>query len=742
MKVGEGDALAGRVVAGKYAVQSVIGLGAMGVVYRAKQIKLEKIVALKVLNDALRDDAEFVQRFHTEARAASRLDHPNSTRVLDFGEDEGGMLYIAMELLDGRTLAELIAREFPLDVARVASIMSQTLSAVGAAHQLKILHRDLKPENIVILEGRDDEDRPIDVVKVCDFGIAKLDGSEEVVGESNALSPPTWSKARTATRAGVIVGTPQYMSPEQARAAKLDVRSDLYSLGVVLYEMLTGRAPFDEGTPADVLAKHVAIEPARPSQLHTNVSREPESICMRALEKSPDDRWPSAREMRAALRPLLDQRATEPSVPLIAPAPSEPRIVNHLADAPTISATAVALEPKRRSRLAFALPIGIVVALGALVVIRQTRRNARVANAAVASGPSSALAIAQVPPQSTTTIFAQRIESPEAFTSAPLTMPIARHDSRGAAREVQCAGPTRRVACRSHRDRNDDDRFAATSTANDDDHDDDRCATTTARGARRSRARSGRHRVGARRSRHGDERRVGHSTRRLHELLPKRGRTGGSRSGRRCDAQHRARRRTRRARGLVGRCVQRCASSMRRGTRARRAHSKRRHGRRERANRVEVPPSMTRAFGVPIALAALASCAVLEPDVGNPSPPIDAGPPVVFGRDIRPLMDRSSTDASGHGCKSCHYSTLRLHPGTDESGLDLSTLGALRRGGNDTRQNIVVPYQPNDSALVAKLAARSRSASHAAPGPPYWTEADIETVEQWILQGAKGDDSE
>jgi hypothetical protein len=152
---------------------------------------------------------------------------------------------------------------------------------------------------------------------------------------------------------------------------------------------------------------------------------------------------------------------------------------------------------------------------------------------------------------------------------------------------------------------------------------------------------------------------------------------------------------------------------------------------------------MTRAFGVPIALAALASCAVLEPDVGNPSPPIDAGPPVVFGRDIRPLMDRSSTDASGHGCKSCHYSTLRLHPGTDESGLDLSTLGALRRGGNDTRQNIVVPYQPNDSALVAKLRG-TFSIGERMPrtGPPYWTEADIETVEQWILQGAKGDDSE
>jgi len=358
--VDEGADLVGRVIAGKYAVQSVIGSGAMGTVYRARQMALDKTVALKVLNRELRDDAEFVARFHTEARAASRLDHPNSTRVLDFGEEPDGLLYIAMELLTGRTLGDVIANEFPLAPGRVASLMSQALSAVGAAHGLGIVHRDLKPENIVVLAGKDDEDHPIDVVKVCDFGIAKLDGAYEP-GDSMRPTMPVDAgmlaadaKMRNATRAGTIVGTPQYMSPEQARGDKLDVRSDLYSLGVVLYELLTRRAPFDEGTPAEVLHHHVFTHPKAPSELAPNVDPDLEAICVRALQKDREHRFASAREMRRAFRSILDDPARAVTPP---PAPSLPRLVD--AGAPTISATAVAtqVKPARRSRIVWVLPM-------------------------------------------------------------------------------------------------------------------------------------------------------------------------------------------------------------------------------------------------------------------------------------------------------------------------------------------------------------------------------------------------
>ncbi len=344
----------------------------MGSVYRAKQIALDKIVALKVLSDELRDDPEFVLRFHTEARAASRLDHPHSTRVLDFGEEPDGLLYIAMELLDGCTLADLLDREFPLAPARIAAIMSQALSAVGAAHALKVLHRDLKPENIVILESRDDEDRRIDVVKVCDFGIAKLEGvSEHSDGASRSaildLKIAATPQLRNATRAGVIVGTPQYMSPEQARGEKLDVRSDLYSLGVVLFEMLTRRAPFHEGTPAEVLLHHAETEPPAPSSIYPHVDPQLEAICLRALRKDRDARFTTAREMRIALRPLL-----EDATPALPPSARE-----MYASAPTISATAVAPHAKRSARMLWAGPaLAIVVGAYAVFARRAPQKQA------------------------------------------------------------------------------------------------------------------------------------------------------------------------------------------------------------------------------------------------------------------------------------------------------------------------------------------------------------------------------
>ena len=311
----DADPMIGRRIAGKYEVLSVIGRGAMGIVYEARQMALDKIVALKVLSHHLRDDQEFVARFHTEARAASRLDHPNSTRVLDFGAEPDGLLYIAMELLAGRTLAQVIQEESPLPTERIASIMSQTLSAVGAAHKIGILHRDLKSDNIMILDGRDEDDRRIDVVKVCDFGIAKLEGATDVQGRAQA---PDDSGRQT--RAGNIVGTPEYMSPEQASGdpSSVDARSDIYSLGCVLYEMLTGRTPFESKFTAMVLSQQMNDEPKPPSTLAADINPHLEAICLRALRKKKEERWQTAKDMRAELRPLAEKHESSAPVAISA----------------------------------------------------------------------------------------------------------------------------------------------------------------------------------------------------------------------------------------------------------------------------------------------------------------------------------------------------------------------------------------------------------------------------------------
>jgi serine/threonine-protein kinase len=287
------ESLVGSTLGDKYAIEAFLGEGAMGSVYRAHQTSLHRTVAVKVLHRHLAEQPTFVERFQREAFSASLLDHPNSLRVLDFGQD-GGSLYLVMEFVQGVDLLTVMERDWPLDDHRMVDILSQALAALATAHELGIVHRDLKPENILLLRGTDDEGNPVDVVKVCDFGIAKL----------SARTEKGHSFSRHLTTDGFVIGTPDYMSPEQARGEDIDGRSDIYSMGVVLYHLLAGRLPFTAETPLGVVLRHISDPPALPSS-QKKVHPRLEDICMRALNKDPRDRYQSARDMRRALRMAL-----------------------------------------------------------------------------------------------------------------------------------------------------------------------------------------------------------------------------------------------------------------------------------------------------------------------------------------------------------------------------------------------------------------------------------------------------
>ena len=324
------EALLGRTVAGKFLIESVVGEGAMGVVYKAKQLALEKTVAIKVMHSDMATDELFVARFKREAKAASRLDHPNSMRVIDFGDDDG-VLYIAMEFVAGDDLFHVIKAGWPLRNERVTDIMMQALAALAVAHDMGVIHRDLKPENIMLLAGHDDEGAPRDIVKVCDFGIAKIDSRS---------SKDTGAKLSTK---GLVVGTPEYMSPEQGKGEPLDSRCDIYSMGVILYQLITGRLPFDAESALGIVLKHVTEEPPRPSLVYPSVDRRLEAICLKAMQKKRDERYQTARAMRADLKATVEGAVM--SVPIVPSGHPPPQSGSNMEHAPTLRLQAQAMTP-------------------------------------------------------------------------------------------------------------------------------------------------------------------------------------------------------------------------------------------------------------------------------------------------------------------------------------------------------------------------------------------------------------
>lgn len=414
-------AMIGRTVSGKYRIEKLLGRGAMGAVYRARFAALEKNVAVKVMHRSIAVDPKFVGRFHREAKAASRLDHPNSMRVIDFGEEPDGLLYIAMEYVEGRDLYRVILEDWPLSNADIADILMQALAALAVAHEMGVIHRDLKPENLMILRAKNDEERDAYLVKVCDFGIAKIAEKDD---EPKADGGPGGQKLTTQ---GLVVGTPEYMSPEQARGEKLDARSDIYSMGIILYQLLTGRTPFAADTALAVVLKHITEVPAAPSVHYAGVHKGLEAVAIKALAKDRNERFQSARAMRNAIREALDGRpmpvdvaAATLAAPAGALAGTYPLALagevssSHLTPLGTAAASAVA----KRSRAFGVIPFGVTAALLAtgVVIARQwlVDPDPRPRNSDRSSTQPSGPAPPAVPPEASSTLS----QAPTSATSA------------------------------------------------------------------------------------------------------------------------------------------------------------------------------------------------------------------------------------------------------------------------------------------------------------------------------------
>lgn len=312
------DPFIGReILGGQFHIIQRIGTGGMGSVYRASQPQMNRMVAIKILHPKLANRRDLVSRFRREARAMSQLSHPNTVKVFMYGElEEDGSLYIVMELLEGRNLNQAVRRDGPLPAARAIPILIQVCAALQEAHGIGIVHRDLKPENIFLCNQGGLQD----FAKVLDFGLAKV--TERQMRPGSLIL----------TQEGMVFGTPEFMSPEQAQGRELDPRSDIYSLAVILYEAMTGRLPFDAQTPMEYIQKHVMEPPINLADRapETAFPAGLQAVMSRALAKKPEDRWQSAAEFAAALHSVLvgtsAEAASAGAMSLLPPTPAPPPV--------------------------------------------------------------------------------------------------------------------------------------------------------------------------------------------------------------------------------------------------------------------------------------------------------------------------------------------------------------------------------------------------------------------------------
>jgi hypothetical protein len=404
------DPLLGQTLDGRYALDGVLGEGGMGTVYRARHVALGRSLAVKVLRADLAKEADLAARFLQEAQATAAIKHPNIVSITDFGRLPDQRPYFVMELLSGRTLGSLIKAGGALPPRDAARIAIGVATGLEAAHAAGVIHRDLKPENVFLLDEKGAD------LRVVDFGAAMIVGGSRL------------------TKAGVVFGTPHYMSPEQAAGKAVDHRADIYALGIILYEMITGRVPFEGDTYMGVLTQHMFVAPRPPSELVPALIGKLgalEAVVLRALEKDPAARFSSMAELADAIGSALEARGAVPSWPSPArPSAAPPRGIADDLELPTmgeirerLSATEVQDRRARARRAAFAVvAVAAVIAFAGLGVrVYSTSRAEPAATTAPVTATVTATAAATVTATATATAAASSAPTASATMAASAT---------------------------------------------------------------------------------------------------------------------------------------------------------------------------------------------------------------------------------------------------------------------------------------------------------------------------------